>query len=607
MAFNQEITRNLSCRLKFFYFFLVLVFLIVLARLWWLQIINGDYFFDLSENNRIKLQEITAPRGIIYDRNRVILAKNIPSFDVSLLRPGVKSLEEILPFLSNALNIPPEEIVRRVQNSLSQPRRKPIKIKADVKRKELSLIEFFKLNLPNIVIEAFPKRHYPFKKSLSHVLGYLGKINETELKNLASDDYGIGDYIGKSGVEKVFDKRLRGKNGWVQFEVDAIGRKKRSLGSFHPSPGENFYLTIDVDLQCLADKALGDNMGAVVVMDPNNGEILALVSHPSFDINLFSRGISSDKWNSLVKNNNSPLNNKVIQGLYPPGSLFKIITAISALEEKKITPGTTFFCTDSFPFGNRVYHCWKKGGHGELNLYEAIEQSCDIYFYNLGRLVGIDSLAHYAGLFGLGKPTGFVFQSEKPGLIPTKEWKEKTKKIPWQKGETLSSAIGQSFNLVTPLQMAVLISAIANNGKIYIPKLIKKITDTDDKIIKESSAEPASQVPISPESIRIIRESLYRVIQSPRGTGKAARIEGVEMAGKTGTSQVVSLPADQQKSKLPFCFRDHAWFAAFAPFDKPRIAVVVLVEHGGSGSETAVPIAKQILHYFFSHRYLLNE
>jgi len=600
VAFNQEITRSLSCRLKVFYAFLFVVFLIVFTRLWWLQILRGDYFFDLSENNRIKLQEITAPRGIIYDRNRVILADNIPSFDVSLLHPGVKNLEEILPFLSKALNIAPEEIVRRVRSSMSLPRLKPIKIKTDVERKELSLIEFFKLNLPNIVIEAFPKRNYPFRKSLSHVLGYLGEINETELKTLAGDNYGVGDYIGKSGAEKVFDRRLRGKNGWVQFEVDVIGRKKRVLSSFNPSPGENFYLTIDAGLQCFTDNALGDHTGAVVAIDPNNGEVLALVSHPSFDPNLFSRGISSKQWASLVNNPDCPLTNKAIQGLYPPGSLFKIITAISALEEKKITPETTFFCTDSFPFGNRVYHCWKKGGHGRLNLYKAIEQSCDIYFYNVGRLVGINGLARYAGLFGLGKPTGFVFKSEKTGLIPTKEWKKKIKKTPWQEGETLSSAIGQSFTLVTPLQMAVMISAIANNGGLYIPKLIKKITDNKDNLLKEFHPELASQVPVSLESIKVIKEALCGVIQSPHGTGRIARIEGIKMAGKTGTAQVVSLPADEKKSVVPLCFRDHAWFMAFAPFNNPRIAVVVLAEHGGSGSKTAGPIAREIINYYLS-------
>ena len=335
-------------------------------------------------------------------------------------------------------------------------------------------------------------------------------------------------------------------------------------------------------------------------MNPNNGEILAFVSHPSYNPNLFSRGISSQAWHNLIKDPHHPLNNRCVQGLYPPGSVFKIITAIAGLEEGKITPETSFFCNGSYRFGNRSYRCWKKGGHGRLNLREALEQSCDIYFYQAGLRVGIDSLARYARAFGLGSSTGFVFGNEKEGLIPTRSWKEKAFKTPWQEGETLSSAVGQSFVLVTPLQMLVLISAIANNGKLYIPRLVKRIETVTGDTIEDFPHTFISKVPVSAKSILVVREALRGVVQNPCGTGKIARIKGLELAGKTGTAQVVSLQFCEKNSEVPFCLRDHAWFVAFAPFRDPKISVVVLVEHGGFGSSAAGPVAREIIDYYLN-------
>lgn len=603
MDFDQEVTQDLSQRARFLYCFLVLGLVIVLGRLWELQVLRGDYFFDLSENNRMKMQEIAAPRGCVYDRQGRILAGTTPSFDVSLLREGAGNLSGLLPCLSKVLDLKEEEIVSHVNKPSTSSRFKPIKLKVDVSRRELSLAEFYKLDLPNVTVEVVPKRNYPWGKVGAHLLGYLGEATESELSLPEYSHYSPGDFLGKSGVEKTFEGDLRGQSGWLQFEVDARGTKNKVLRSRDPVPGSNIYLTIDLDLQSLAEKSLGEKAGSVVAMDPRSGEILALASHPGFDPNLFSRGISPKHWRGLISNPLHPLNNKALQGTYPPGSVYKIITAIAGLEEKKILPETIVFCNGFYPFGDRPFRCWKKGGHGSMDLYEALEQSCDCYFYRIGQLVGVDALAHYAAQFGLGRPTGCVLGNEKAGLIPTSAWKKKTLKAPWHGGETLSSSIGQSFTLVTPLQAAVLTSAVANGGKVFSPLLVKGIERPDGKR-QDASRASFSRAAVSGESLRVVREGLRRVVQGNAGTGKIARIEGVEVAGKTGTAQVVSLPPSEKKTVLPPHLRDHAWFVAFAPFDRPQIAVAVLVEHGGFGSSAAGPIARELIAYYLYNQAL---
>lgn len=606
MDFDQEITQDLSQRARYLYLFLVLGVVIVLARLWELQVLRGDYFFDLSENNRMKMQEISAPRGCVYDRQGRVLVGNTPSFDVSLLREGARNLGGLLPCLSNALDMEEEEIVLNVNKPSSPSPFKPIKLKVDVGRRVLSLVEFYRLDLPNVTVEVVPKRNYPWGKVGAHVLGYLGEATESELSLPEYSQYSPGDFLGKFGIERAFERDLRGRSGWLQFEVDARGTKNKVLRSRDPIPGANLYLTIDLDLQCLAEKALGERAGSVVALDPACGEILALVSHPGFDPNLFSRGISPKHWRALISDPLHPLNNKALQGLYPPGSVHKIITAIAGLEEKKILPDSTVYCNGFYPFGDRPFRCWKKGGHGTMDLYGALEQSCDCYFYRIGQLVGVDALAHYAMQFGLGRRTGCVLGNEKPGLIPTSDWKKRALKAPWHGGETLSTAIGQSFTLVTPLQAAVLITAVANGGKVFTPLLVKDIERPDGKR-EEFGHLSVSHAAVSAESLNVVREGLRRVVQSPMGTGKLARIEGIEMAGKTGTAQVVSLPPSEKKTKLPPHLQDHAWFVAFAPFDHPKIAVAVLVEHGGFGSSVAGPIAKELITYYLHQQSQTTE
>lgn len=604
MDFDQHVTRQLSRRSIIIYIFIVFCFLVVMIRLWQLQLFNGEYYFDLSKNNRLKFQEIVAPRGIIYDRHGRVLADNIPSFDVSLLHEGLNDLDKIIPLLTSILDLTPEEVTQRVKQGRNISRFKPIKIKKDVSRKELGMVEFYKLDLPNVVIEVFPKRHYPLGESVGHVIGRLGEIDDATLSSLSSGEYGLGDFIGKSGIEKIHEAHIKGKPGWLQFEVDALGRRTRVLTSVNPIPGDDIYLTIDADLQQFAHETLGERTGSVVALDPATGDVLAFVSHPSFDPNLFSRGISSHDWNILISNQLHPLTNKGIQGTYPPGSVFKIITALAGLEERKAIPQTTFFCRGVYDFAHRP-RCWKKGGHGTVNVYSGLEQSCDVYFYNVGHRLGIDALARYARMFGLGSPTGIILEGEKAGLIPTQAWKRKVYGIPWQEGETLSSAIGQSFVSVTPLQMALLVNTVGNNGYLYKPQLVSRITTCSGKIIKVYDPELISKASVSAASLSEVREGLRQVVHGDRGTGKIARVPGIEIAGKTGTAQVVKLPQDKRKrpEDIPYQYRDHAWFAAFAPYDNPTIAVAVLVEHGGFGSSVAGPIARDIIDYY--HNFLL--
>lgn len=602
MDFDQHVTRHLSRRTIIVYIFVAVCFLIVLVRLWELQLLKGEYYFDLSKNNRVKLQEITAPRGMIYDRTGAILADNTPSFDVSLLHQGINELDLVAPLLSTILDLPPEEIVRRAEEGKNISRFKPIKIKKDVSRRELGLVEFFKLDLPNVVVEVFPKRHYPANEAAAHVLGRLGEIDEQTLQDLSSDDYSVGDFIGKSGVEKVFEDKLKGKSGWLQFEVDALGRKKRVLSEINPVAGNNIYLSIDLRLQQAAHDILGDKNGVIIALEPNTGDVLAYVSHPAYNPNLFSRGISHEEWNELISNPFHPLTNKGVQGTYPPGSVYKIITALAGLEEQKVTEETTFYCKGAYDFLHKP-RCWKKHGHGDVDIYTALEQSCDVYFYHLGHRIGIDMLAHYSHLFGLGSPTGIVLEGEKSGLVPSTSWKKKVYKVSWQEGETLSTAIGQSFLLVTPLQAAVLINTAGNGGRLYKPSLIKKITTVRDHPVETFEPVLVRDSFISTESLAIVRESLRRVVQNPRGTGKIARIEGIELAGKTGTAQVVRLPQEKiEDQEIPYKHRDHAWFVAFAPFDDPKISVAVLIEHGRFGSSAAGPVARDVIKTYLDNR-----
>jgi penicillin-binding protein 2 len=577
---------------------LIVAFGLIFVRLWYLQILKGDYFKNLSENNRIRIQEIDAPRGLLYDRNGISLVDGYPSFDVSLYRQDVPNLDALILPLSRILCLSPAKIRARIEGAKATvPPHQPLKIKTDIPRAELAAVETRRPDLPGIVVDVVIRRHYPFKDLASHLIGYLGEINSRELEREEYASHKIGSLVGKSGIEKRYELELMGDSGGRQIEVNALGQRIRLLGQVEPSPGNNLVLTLDLELQKAAEEAMRGKRGALVAMNPQNGDILALVSKPDFDPNLFARGLSVESWRSIVENPAHPLQNRAVQGQYPPGSVFKVIVAIAALEEHVVTPETTFQCTGIFSYGDRDYRCWKENGHGRISFRQAMVESCDIYFYHLGLLLGVDRIAQYAYRLGLGSPTGYPLGQEKPGLVPTSSWKWRRLGIPWQPGETISTAIGQGFILVTPLQVASTLSAIANGGKVYRPRIVESIRSSDGEFLREVAPSVSRSFQLSPSTLKLLRESLWAAVNSPAGTGGQALVPGLDVAGKTGTAQVIQRREDQSEPVLPGQ-QDHAWFACFAPVNDPQITVVVLIEHGGHGGAAAAPIARKVLEVF---------
>lgn len=603
-TFNSWDPEEYRKKFILFTWLIVVVFSIICLRLWYMQVINGEKFKELSENNRIRLEALPPYRGEIYDRNGVLVVDNRPSFNLCVASENIRDEGNLILNLSRLIQLDSSQLRNRINDIQNYPLFKPIGIKRDLGWNELSLMEMHKLDLPGVVIQTEPIRNYLFGKFASHLIGYVGEINERELKSGKFPNSRMGDFIGKSGIERKWQRYLDGIRGGRQIEVDVLGRSSRILREIKPHPGNSLFITIDYRLQKVAEELLTGKAGSIIAMNPKNGEILAMVSAPSFDPNAFARGITLEEWKSLINNPLHPLENKALQGQYPPGSVFKIVTAAAALEEEVISPYDRIFCPGWHKCGNRIYRCWIKRGHGNMDIHKALVQSCDTFFYQMGQKLGIDRLARYARGFGFGMPTGINFRDEKAGLIPISRWKLKKYGIPWQEGETLSCAIGQGFVLATPLQIVVAISAIANGGDIYRPQIVSKIKDTNGKIIKEFPPIKVKSLPISKENLRIIKEALFGVVNQPRGTGEAAQSNRVDICGKTGTAQVIRSDLDkgQDEKDVPYLHRDHAWFAAFAPKEDSEIAVVVLVEHGGYGGITSAPMAKAIIEEYFRTR-----
>jgi penicillin-binding protein 2 len=525
----------------------------------------------------------------------MMLVSSRPAFNLYVIPDDVQDWKVLKGRLSKLLELDPEQLEQRYADSRSGPL-KPIPLKLDLSRDELGLLETYKYLLPGIYIEVSPQRNYPLGIVAPHTIGYLSEITQKQLKSGQYPQQRLGDMIGQWGLELQWQTDLGGSKGGRYLEVDALGQEIRPLYAKDSAAGNNVITTLDWKLQQAAQEALKNRAGAVVALRPSTGEVLALASAPPFDPTTFSRRLSTQEWNALQNDPSKPMQNRVIQGQYPPGSTYKIVTALAALEEKVITPETAFYCSGGLPFGNRVFHCWRKGGHGQVNLHKAIVQSCDVYFYQVGQRLGVDRLAHYAQLFGLGRPTGVSLLHEKKGLIPTSAWKQDRFKLPWQPGETLSIAIGQGYDLVTPIQMAVLTAAVANGGTVYRPLLVKRLVSPQGSVIKEFQPVITSKALVSPESLRLVRQGLSGVVNEPGGTGAASRLPGVLAAGKTGTAQVITLG----KKAVSGSSRDHAWFVAYAPVENPEIAVAVLVEHGGHGGEAAAPIARKLFEAHFS-------
>ena len=603
MELNTQRMEDFKGIYKYLVVFVGLAFFLIFIRLWSLQVIKGGDLRRLSENNCIRLRENPADRGMLLDRKGRIVAHNRPSFEVYLIPEDLKANPGVVTEVGNLLKIPPEEIQERINTQKRRAPFRPVRVKSDVDWNELANLEFNRVYLPGLFVDVRPRRAYDYGDLASHLIGYLGEVDENELKQAKETPYRMGTLIGKYGVEYRWENDLRGTDGGRQIEVDALGREIRPLGIVESFPGNNLFLTIDLDLQRTAEEAYQDKNGALVAMDPKTGRILAMVSKPSFEPDIFARNILPEEWKSLVENPHHPLQNKGIQGQYPAGSTFKIVTAIAGLESGSITPDTQFICKGAFPYGNRDFRCWKEGGHGAISLHRALVESCDIYFYQVGLKVGVDLIAHYANEFNLGRVTGISLPHEKPGTVPSSAWKKKRFGVPWYSGETLSFSVGQGYLNATPLQLLMLISGVANGGKQYLPQVVERVENIYGKKLKEYPPVELRKANVSEKTLQIVQEALRGAVNDPHGTGWTCALKGVKVAGKTGTAQVVRLPDNFKKgdmNRMPLKFRDHAWFVAYAPFEDPQISVAVLVEHGGFGASAAAPIAKKVIEKYLN-------
>lgn len=578
----------------------VLAFAVLIMRLFYLQIVEGEEYRRLSENNCIRLQRVEPARGLIFDRHGKLMVDNRPSFDLSMIPKDAYPLENTVDQLAGYLNIPAEELTASIR-SVKAGAYQPILLKRDIGRDILAAVEVHKFDLPGVSVTVRPLRNYIYKNSAAHLLGYLGEINTSELKSGNYVGAKGGDYIGKFGAEKVYEQHLRGIQGGRQVEVNATGKVVRILHTLEAHPGHNIYLTIDQSLQLKAETLLKGHAGAVVAIVPDTGHILALASSPSFDQNAFVSGLTSREWRDMLENPLRPMENKAIQAEYPPASTYKIVTALAGLEEGVIDENTTFYCPGHYQYGNRVYRCWKKSGHGKMTVESALAQSCDVFFYQVGQKLGVDRLAWYANVFGLGGKTGIALDHEAQGLIPTSAWKKKRFGVSWQGGETLSIAIGQGYNLVTPLQMATLIAAVANGGFRVQPEILRKIETAEGEVICENKGQRLERLPFQQKNMEIVRRGLFKVVNKRGGTAWRSRIKGLDFCGKTGTAQVFSRKGNtRRRDKTPEHLQPHAWFVAYAPADNPSIAISVIVEHGEHGSSVAAPIASQLIEHFLA-------
>ena len=579
----------------------IIVFVVLICRLFYLQVIEGEELRRLSENNCIRLQSIDPPRGLIYDRNGILLVDNRPSFDLSIILKDAKPIDNTIEKLSEYIKTTPDNLMSKIKECKGISVYKPFLLKPDIGRDTLAVIEAHKYDLPGIEVNVMPRRHYINRQTAAHLIGYLSKINLDELKSDKYPGCGSGDFIGKFGVEKVYGGYLRGKPGGRQVEVNATGQIVRTLRTVDALPGHNICLTIDIKLQQKAEKLLEGAAGAVAAMDPATGEILALASSPSFDQNSFVSGMSHEEWYALVSNRFRPMENKAIQGEYPPASIYKIITAIAGLEEGIINKDSTFYCQGHYKFGDRDFRCWKKTGHGNVDVARALAESCDVFFYQVGQKLGIDRLAWYAKACGLGSPSGINLDHEASGLVPTAAWKKRRTGVAWLQGETLSVSIGQGYNLVSPLQILVLTSAVANGGIRYKPLILKTIETAKGEIISDDSSHTKRKItgklPASTQTLEIVKKGLWQVVNAEKGTARIARIDGIDISGKTGTAQVVGRKEDEKPDEQVVAshLKPHAWFVAFAPSEDPKIAVSVIVEHGEHGASTAAPIARELI------------
>jgi penicillin-binding protein 2 len=569
------------------------------ARLFYLQVLSHEHYTTLSQDNRVKLVPLGPTRGLIYDRNGVVLAQNRPSYSLEITPEKVVDMAATLQGLGQLVAITPADLERFQRLQRQKRRFESIPIRVRLTSDEAAQFAVHRHRFPGVDIVARLSRHYPEEDKTAHVLGYVGRISQRDLEEIDPSEYAGTSYIGKIGIEKTYETTLHGTVGMQQVEVNALGRVVRVLENQAPQPGQNLRLHIDVKLQEVAMAAFGERNGAAVAIDPRNGGVLALVSKPGFDPNLFVEGISTADYAALQKDPDKPLYNRALRGQYPPGSTVKPFMGLAGLETGAVNYDTTKYCPGFYqlPGHSHRYRDWKKTGHGPMDLDAAIVQSCDVYFYDLAREVGVDGLHQFLSQFSFGQRTGVDLVGERPGLLPSRDWKRAARREPWYPGETLIMGIGQGYFLTTPLQLAAATAAVANGGTFHEPRVVAAIEDITGQDAHPPEAAHRAIPIASAQHWEDVRKAMRHVVESPRGTAKRIRSEAYSIAGKTGTAQVftVAQDAEYNEEEIAEKLRDHALFIAYAPADDPQIAVAVIVEHGGHGGAEAAPIARQIL------------
>ncbi len=584
----------------------MLLLVLVVGRLVYLQIISHEHFSTLSENNRVNIVPIPPTRGLIYDRKGVLLAQNLPAFSLEVIPEQVKNLDETLAELAGLVAISEEDLEQFKKRLEQKHPFEAIPLRLRLSEEEVARFAVNRHRFPGVDIGARLTRDYPLGELGVHAVGFVGRINEAELQSLDATNYRGTTYTGKTGVEKYYEAVLHGQVGYQHEETNAVGRVLRVLERRLPAPGQNLYLSLDADLQWVAELALTGKRGAVVAINPKSGEVLVLASLPGYDPGAFVNGISTKDYQALQDSLDQPLFNRVLTGQYPPGSTIKPLLALAGLEYKEVTPRTSTFCPGwfSLPGDEHRYRDWKREGHGTTNVRTAIMHSCDVYFYDLARTLGIDRIHKYLSYFGLGRRTGIDLPGEAAGLLPSREWKRAARRQAWFPGETLITGIGQGFMLTTPLQLAAATAMLANRGEVFRPQILRATQATSGGELMMQAPLHTAKVPLSdPANWDVVIGAMQDVVHDPGGTAKGInRGLAYHIAGKTGTAQVFGIKQGEKykASELAERLHDHALFVAFAPVEDPEIAVAVIVENGGSGSGEAAPVARAVMDRYFS-------
>ncbi|HTB23479.1 MAG TPA: penicillin-binding protein 2 [bacterium] len=577
-----------AARVRFVGWTVAALYCVLVVRLFWMQILDGARYRDLARLNSVRTIPIRAPRGLILDRHLRVLVDNAPAVSVGItpaeLPRDPAQAQAVVESLAGFLNLPLPAVEAKVASQRVRPYA-PARLAVDVDPGLVARLEERTASLPGMTIWQDSKRSYPVAEA-AHVLGYVGEITQGQLERLKDRGYRLGDWLGQTGLESYYDEKLRGVDGGKEVRIDAGGHELGILREVPPQPGQNLVLTIDAGLQAVAEDAMGQDAGAIVALDPRNGEILAMVSKPDYPASAFAGRVDAKVWDALNHDERHPMDNRAVQGLYPPGSVFKIVTALAALQEGAITPETHFTCNGIFWISTWPYRCWKEIGHGSIALEQAIIESCDIFFYQVGLKLKVDALARWTRNFGFGTKTGIDLPDEQAGVVPDPAWKQLKEGLPWFPGNTVMMAIGQGYMQATILQLARATAAVANGGFLVHPHLLKSVTSSEGDQVETEPVAKSVDLGLNPDYVSLVQRGMEGAVESPRGTASRARVDGLSVAGKTGTAQ------NSQGE-------DHAVFVCFAPVESPQVAIAIIVEHGGEGGLSAAPIAKRMLEYLY--------